>query len=271
MSKASFNLNNFLTSVKTRGLAKVNRFEVIISPPKALLSFAVQEGDRSSKQEAELSSLFCEVSNFPPINLTVKPFKIFGPSYQRPITSEYGGDGMSMTFHIDKDMLLKRFFEDWIENIVRRDDFTVNYQDSYVTNILIRQLDEGSLGNEAPYSTLTDDQGTPLANLEDERNKLNIKYEIELIEAFPRSMTLVDLNNSAQNQTHRLNIIFAYRYWRRTDIQDSIQIVPKVSLQTQPILVPIRETETSRVLAALGNQEEPNVDFSDSTFSTPSA
>lgn len=243
MSAASFNLNNFLASVRTIGLARVNRFEVIISPPKALLSFAVQEGDRSSKEEADLSSLFCEVSNFPPINLTVKPFKIFGPSYQRPITSEYGGDGMSMTFHIDREMKLKRFFEDWIENIVRRDDFTVNYQDSYVTTIKVKQLDEEE----------------------------NVTYEIELLEAFPRSMTLVDLNNSAQSQTHRLNIIFAYRYWRRTDIQDSIQIVPKVSLQTQPILVPIRDTETSRVLAALGNQQEPNVDFTDSTFSAPSA
>ena len=243
MSKVSFDLSNFLASVGTRGLARVNRFEVNIFPPKALLGLVSQGVGRSSEEEAQLSSLFCEVTNFPPINLTVKPFKIFGPSYQRPITSEYGGDGMSMTFHMDREMKLKRFFEDWIENIVRRDDFTVNYQDSYATTIKIKQLDEQE----------------------------NVTYEIELIEAFPRSMTLVDLNNSAQNQTHRLNIIFAYRYWRRTDIQDSIQIVPKVSFQTQPILTPIRETETSRVLEALSNQQEPNVGFADSTFSVPSA
>jgi len=234
MSKASFDLNNFISSVKTRGLARVNRFEVEIFPPTILAGLT---------EEARLTSLLCEISNFPPINLSVKPFKIFGPSYQRPITSEYGGDGISMTFHVDTDMILKRFFDDWIENIVRRDDFTVNYQSSYATNIKIKQINEEE----------------------------NVTYEIELLEAFPRSVTLMDLNNSSQNQTHRLNIIFAYRYWRRTDIPESVQLTPKVSIQTQPILTPIRGTETSRVLAALNNQEEPNVNFSDSTFSVPSA
>lgn len=232
MSKASFSLNEFLSSVKTIGLARVNRFEVDIFRPAVLAN---------STEEARLISLLCEVSNFPPLNLSVKPFKIFGPSYQRPITSEYGGDGISMTFHVDNDMTLKRFFDDWTESIVRREDFTVNYQSSYITNIKIRQINEQD----------------------------DVTYEIELLEAFPRSITLMDLNHTSQNQTHRLNVIFAYRYWRRTDIQKIEQ--PKVSLQTQPILVPIRATETSRVLAALSNQEEPNVDFSDSTFSVPSA
>lgn len=229
MSAASFNLNNFLASVRTRGLARVNRFEIDIFPPAALRNLAVQEGGRSSEEEAKLSSLFCEVSNFPPINLTVKPFKIFGPSYQRPMTSEYGGDGMSMTFHIDREMLLKRFFEDWIENIVRRDDFTVNFQDSYATTIKIKQLDEEE----------------------------NVTYEIELIEAFPRSMTLVDLNNSAQNQTHRLNIIFAYRYWRRTDIQDSIQLVP--TKRFEPAI-------SSSPLDTSGTFDNNNITFDGLTF-----
>lgn len=233
-TKASFSLSDFTSFVKTKSLARVNRFEVQIDPPNVV---------GRSIEEAKTISLLCEISNFPPLNLSVKPFKIFGPSYQRPITSEYGGDGISMTFHVDREMLLKRFFDDWAEGVVRKQDFTVNYQFDYATTINIRQLDE-----------------------ED-----NVTYEIELLEAFPRSLTLMDLNNSAQGQTHRLNVIFAYRYWRRTDTTNSIQLVPKVSIQTQPILLPIRETETSRVLAGLRNQQEPNVDFSDSTFSVPSA
>jgi hypothetical protein len=270
MSVAAFRLQDFIAQVKTKGLARVNRFEVIITPPP---------GINVNYLEFNKISLLCEVSNFPPINLSVKPFKIFGPSYQRPITSEYGGDGMSMTFHVDREMNVKRFFDDWMENIVRRDDFTVNYQSSYATTLKIKQLDEGNLVNEPtlderfPQDALRGNFNNIIIGngLEEERNKLNIMYEIELLEAFPRSMTLMDLNNSAQNQTHRLNIIFAYRYWRRTDIPESVQLVPKVSIQTQPVLTPIRGTETSRVLAALSNQEEPNVDFSDSTFSVPSA
>lgn len=249
MSKASFNLNQFVTFVKTQGLSKVNRFEVDILSPRII----------SDVEPSRTVSLLCEVSNFPPLNLSVKPFKIFGPSYQRPITSEYGGDGISMTFHVDREMKVKRYFDDWMERIVRRDDFTVNYQADYATTIRIKQLDEGSLIDEPPG------QGS----LEDNANKLNVTYEIELLEAFPRSMTLMDLNHTSQNQTHRLNIIFAYRYWRRTDIQKDPQ--PKISFETLPVLRPIGETETSRLGVALSGQEEPNVDFTNSTFSVPSA
>jgi len=238
-AKASFSLSDFTSFIKTKSLARVNRFEVQIDPPNVI---------GRSIEDARTISLLCEISNFPPLNLTVKPFKIFGPSYQRPITSEYGGDGISMTFHVDREMSLKRFFDDWAEGIVRRQDFTVNYQFDYATTITIRQLDEEN----------------------------NVTYEIELIEAFPRSLTLMDLNNSAQGQTHRLNVIFAYRYWKRTDTPQNlrpIQLLPRVSLQTQPILQPIRETETSRILGALGGQgsTDPNVGFENSTFSAPSA
>lgn len=202
MSKASFQLENFLSEVRQGSLARVNRFEVIINAP-------LNTGQ--SINDAKKISLLCEVANFPPLSLTVKPFKIFGPSYQRPITSEYGGDGMSMTFHVDRDMMVKRFFDDWLEYIVNRNSFTVAYQSDYITEILVRQLDEQN----------------------------NVTYEIELLEAFPRSITLMDLNNSAQNQTHRLNVIFAYRYWRRTDIpanRTQVIAAPQISLQTLPVI-----------------------------------
>lgn len=235
MSKASFNLQNFITNIKTKSLARVNRFEVFINPPRTLAG---------SVGQARNVSLLCEISNLPPINLSVKPFKIFGPSYQRPITSEYGGDGISMTFHVDREMSVKRFFDDWIESVVDRNSFTVNYQAEYITTIKIRQLDEAD----------------------------NVTYEIELLEAFPRSLTLMDLNHSAQNQTHRLNTIFAYRYWRRTDLpinQRQVDLRPKVNLQTKPVIntpPQINQTnEASRVSEALGVTDQ-SVSFENSTF-----
>jgi len=203
-ARASFSLDNFITQIKTKGLARVNRFEVFINPPNAI---------GYSTNDASEVSLLCEISNLPPINLSVKPFKIFGPSYQRPITSEYGGDGISMTFHVDREMKVKRFFDDWIESVVRKNDFTVNYQFDYVSDLRIRQLDEAN----------------------------NVTYEIKLIEAFPRSITLMDLNHSAQGQTHRLNVIFAYRYWTRTDTDYNLRqtdLRPVISQQTQPLIVP---------------------------------
>lgn len=196
---ANFSLDNFKSEVLSKsGLARVNRFEIQLNPPIA------------PRESAVLTSLYCEVANFPPLTLFVKPFKIFGPTYQRPTTSEYGGDGMSMTFHMDRNMNIKRMFDDWLEFIVDKNTFTVRYQDEYARPIQVRQLDEQN----------------------------NVMYEITLIDAFPRSITLMDLNMSAQNQTHRLNVIFAYRYWRRTDpIADpQPQPQPVVKLQTLPVI-----------------------------------
>jgi len=178
MAQANFNLEKFLALAQTQSFARTNRFEVLITPPQGLLN--LYRGDNIS--------IMVEQASFPLLNIATKGLKIFGPTYQRPVTSEYGGEGMSLSFHIDRDMRLKKFFEDWMHIIVNPVDFTVAYQEEYITDIYIRQLDE--------------------------QNK--VTHEVVVYEAFPRNMNLLELNNSASNQTHRLNMLFAYRYWQET-------------------------------------------------------
>lgn len=180
MATANFNLTKFLSTINSVSLARTNRFEVFIVPPSNLFG---------NRQYGELISLYCEQAIIPPLNIATKAFKIFGPTYQRPITSEYGGEGASFSFHVDRDMIIRKMFEDWMHVVVDPDTFTVGYQQDYTSSILIRQLDEQE----------------------------NVTHSIELREAFPRNMNLMELNNSSTNQTHRLNIIFAYRYWVNTD------------------------------------------------------
>jgi hypothetical protein len=193
---ANYSLERFRSEVLDgAGLARNNRFEVIITPPRGL-------SDRGS--ESELASLYVEQASVPLLNIFAKPFKIFGPTYQRPITSEYGGEGMPITFHVDRNMRIRRFFEDWMHLIVDPVRFTVGYQENYISDIFIRQLDEQN----------------------------NITNEIKLIEAFPRNINLMDLNNNSSNQTHRLNVLFAYRYWVNTKRTESVSI-PRVFINPQ--------------------------------------
>jgi len=173
-NKGIFSLDTFRSTVLNESLARTNRFEVIIVPPLALAAVG------------DLPSLYCESASIPMLNINTKSHKIFGPAYQRPITSEYGGEGISFIFHVDRDMVVRKFFEEWMHTIVDPNNFSVNYQENYITSIFIRQLDEQD----------------------------NVTHEIELLEAFPKNMNLMDLNNSASNQTHRLNILFAFRYWK---------------------------------------------------------
>lgn len=225
MAKANFNLQKFVSESK-QGFARTNRFEVLITPPPIL----------NKKSDSELVSIFAEVSNLPPLNINVRPFKTFGPLHQRPIGSDYGGDGLSMTFHLDSGMKVKRFFDDWMENIVSRGvngypQFTVRYQSDYITSIILRQLSPsgGSLG---PGSVNDLSTSNPVNNPGGEDD---VSYEVELLEAFPRSMNLVEFNNAAQNQTQRLTIVFAYRYWRRTDVTRQPTPMVRVSPVNQPV------------------------------------
>lgn len=173
MAKAEFNLDRFRSQIFNQSLARNNRFEVFINPPAGLSEYG------------PVVSLLVEQASLPMLNVATKPFKIFGPTYQRPYSIEYGGEGIALTFHVDRDMKVKKFFDDWVHYIINPDTFATNYQNNYIGTVEIRQLDEQE----------------------------NVTYAVRLNEAFPRNLNLMDLNNSASNQTHRLNVLFAYRYW----------------------------------------------------------
>ena len=176
---ASFNLDTFRTEVLSGfGLSRTNLFEVLIPPPRALSS--------SYGSISNVVSMYVEQTSLPLLNIITKSQKIFGPSYQRPLTSEYGGEGIPITFHVDRNMNIKKFFDDWMHSIIHPQRFTVGYLEDYTTTIKIVQLDEQN----------------------------NSTYEVELYEAFPKNMNIMELNNASSNQTHRLTILFAYRYWQ---------------------------------------------------------
>lgn len=207
MGKANFNLSQFLGAIREDSLARVNRFEVFINPPAAMIS--------KNRSNASAVSLYCEMASLPPVNISTKSFKIFGPTYQRPFGAEYGGEGISLTFHVDRDMQVKKFFDDWTATVVDPDSGLVGFQEDYISTIRLRQIDEQE----------------------------NVTYELELYEAFPRSVNLLELNNSAQNQTHRLNVLFAYRYWK--DIDREFQTIPMdIPRQIQFPEVPAIDTRT---------------------------
>ena len=205
MSKSSFNLSLFLSAIREDSLARVNRFEVIIPSPRGMSDV--------NRSYADFTSLYCEMASLPPVNISTKSFKIFGPTYQRPFGAEYGGEGISLTFHVDRDMNIKKFFDDWTSIVVDPDSGLVNYQENYISTLTLRQLDEQE----------------------------NVTYELELYEAFPRSVNLLELNNSAQNQTHRLNVLFAYRYWKDKgrEFQTTPVDIPRQILFPQ---VPVTDT-----------------------------
>ena len=173
---ANFKIDNFITEINRSGISKSNRFEVQILPPTSLQGFT---------NESRLVSLYCDITNLPGMSISTKALKFYGPTYQRPVSSEFNGEAINMTFYLDRDMNVKAFFDAWMFKTVNPNSFNVGYAKDYVSQIKITQLDE--------------------TNTE--------KYSVYLEDAFPRAMSLVDLSSGNINQANKLNMTFAYRRW----------------------------------------------------------
>ena len=201
-----FSLKNFQAEVRSRGLSKPNRFEIIFPPPLAMINKFV---------DIKPVLLYCESTSLPPQNISVKTQRIYGPGYPRPVGTDYGGDGITMTFLLDQPMDIRAFFDLWLSSIVDPNQFFVNYQSNYVVPIKINQL-----------------------NMQDQ-----IVYSAILEDAFPRSVSLLELNQGNQNSVHKLSVTFVYRRWRPEHrLTDTMQSNMSSSRNNPLLIKPEAET-----------------------------
>lgn len=119
-------ISEFLATVADKGLARQNRFEVIIS---------------NLFGSERLISLMCQTASLPGAAVQLKTQTLFGPAYFRPGTINYGGT-LNLSFLCDGDMEVKKLFDRWIHTVINPSSFTVNYKDSYSRDVYINQLDE---------------------------------------------------------------------------------------------------------------------------------
>lgn len=173
---ANFSLENFRAEVLNRGLAKANRFEVVIVPPKCVRSLG----------DVRVVSMMAENCSLPQTRIITSQQRIFGPPTQHPQSADYGGDNMSIQFYLDRNMTVKKFFDAWVDGTVDRTKNTVYYQDNYLSqNMTISQLDE-----------------------ED-----RVTYQVKFLDLFPIAVNPVQLDHNQSNAISRLNVTFAYRRW----------------------------------------------------------
>jgi hypothetical protein len=171
----TFSVSQFQAAVANRGLARQNRFQVIIP-------------NMGSGADGELFILFCQAASLPGATIQVKKQNLFGPTYIRPANINYG-EQLSLSFLCDKDMIVKRGFDEWVHQVINKSSFTVAYQSSYARDVIIHQLD----------------------------NAEKVVYGIKLVGAFPISMGALSLSQSAVDRFHILPITLAYRYWEYHD------------------------------------------------------
>jgi uncharacterized membrane protein YgcG len=180
----AFNVNKFITHFDSHaGFSKTSKFDVIVTVPPFLQSYGT----------AEELSLQCESAELPGYTINTLESKIFGAPTPVAGTPAFGD--VTLTFICAGDLWEKRFFDRWLDFIIPKQTYLVNYKQSYVTDIVIRQYSEGTPGSGS-----------------DSAPKPSVIYACKLLNAFPATVNALNLNWGTDD-IHRLSVAFKFDRW----------------------------------------------------------
>lgn len=175
---STFSIENFRSEVRSRGLSKANRFEVVLTAPPCV-----------APDNSRLVSLFCDQASLPQTRIRISQQQIFGPPSFHPQGADYGGDNFSLQFLLDSDMTIKKFFDSWVDGIVNRRTGEVSFQQNYICqNLTVAQLDQR------------------------DRETYKVKFE----DVFHIAVAPIQLDY-ASNSANKLTVTFTYRRWYTAD------------------------------------------------------
>jgi hypothetical protein len=172
------NITQFVALINAKGgVAKKNRFRMSI-PLTNELSPISASGDKGRDM-----SLLCESISFP--SKTIQSFEF--SSYRNPIKipTGFANEDVTAVFHLTNDYYIKNIFDLWLNSIVDVENYFISYDKQFKTDIKIFQLDEHD----------------------------RIIYGVKLKDAYPISMSGVELDNSQNNATQKLTVDFTYNIW----------------------------------------------------------
>ncbi len=128
MAKSNFQLNDFLSNVRRKDLARASRFEIVMS----------SASNRGSNRDI---SLLCEEAAIPGLISTFAPTKIGNWTEYRAQGVEFFGDNATLTFYCNTDWNVREYFEAWMGTTADIESKEVGFYDDYVGEIDIYTLD----------------------------------------------------------------------------------------------------------------------------------
>lgn len=165
-------LDRFIEQIKSRGMARTNKFRVTISPPKALRdAFRVED-----------IQIYCTQAALPGISLTLTENEMSGAA--KKVAVSEGNDDIDLVFYVGADMKEKNFFDRWMKMIVDPNTHRASYYDDYVGQIIIE-----TLANDGKTKT----------------------YAVKLVEAHPMAITPVQLDGTEQDAVMKLQVTITWK------------------------------------------------------------
>ena len=177
--------------------SKTCRFEATIFPP-----ICMNNADTAGLK------FQCETAELPGYNVNTVDGRVYGGHYAVAATPVFSD--LNLTFICAGDLWEKQFFDDWMNEIMPKDQykFSAKYRDKYITTIEIKQFDELSAPS---YASGPDDL------LGEDTESSIVRYHVKFLEAFPTSVAPIALT-WADDSIARLSVTFKYRLWNQVPI-----------------------------------------------------
>lgn len=183
-------IDQFIAQVKTVGMARTNRF---------LVTLPWTEIGPSEMRDYQL---FCDTVSLPGISMQSTPSRFWGE--QREIPYERSFEPVTLTFYVDTDMVVKKAFDYWFNQIQEPSTRVMGYYKDYTKNVTI--------------DVLPMDSDTP-------------SYSLTLYEAFPKTIGSVQLD-AASREVMKLSVTLAYKYYTTEAYENATELPPLTDADT---------------------------------------
>jgi hypothetical protein len=198
------NISDFVANI-SGGLARTNRFTVLITPPKTVN----MEGLMPNQQLLML----CDQVQLPGLNVNTAPVRSYGEVREAPY--EFNYEPINIQFYVDTNMDVKIFFDRWIKSIQNGNRRTFNYYKDYICN----QMD---------------------ITVEDLQDKA--RYMVRLYEVYPKSVSAIQMDYAAKD-VMKIQVQLMYKYWDDGKVQDTGKLVnngvvkPLITIPAPPVIM----------------------------------
>lgn len=173
-------LNEFISKVKSTGLAKTNRYRVTIATPIIMTSLM---------NSGRLITLFCESTSLPGQVILTTEHNVMGEHREFPYMKKY--DNIPMSFYIDNNFEVKAFFDNWLNSVSNTQNKITSYYKDYIAPTVLIEV----LPMDSEVST----------------------YSITLHEAYPKGISPIQLSADSRDIA-KIGVSLNYKYYTTSHV-----------------------------------------------------
>lgn len=164
-------------------------------------------------------NLICTRVNLPGRQIATVDKVIGGKMEKVPYNNLFGD--VTMTFMLLNDYGARNYFENWMDTIINQSNYEPAYKNEYASQIRVQQLDKDFGDKINTKLSVNDGFFTRGLSFSLDIKPNDVVYETRLIDAFPVTMTDIDLSNASNDQVAEFQVTFSYtKYRTKTNLMD---------------------------------------------------